>query len=104
MLAKQFRLPASVVIKSYPLLRDSQLIIKAQKNDLPLSRFGFVIGKSVDKRSTERNRIKRMVRSLIEEKWLSLPGYDILILFRSGSTSLTREEADKKIATVLEKL
>src|SRR5579872_1421947 len=103
MLAKQFRLPASVVVKAPLLFSDNTFAIKTQKNDLPLSRFGFVIGKSVDKRSTERNRIKRMVRSLIEDKWLSLPGYDVLFIFRPGSAALTREDAEKKIDLTLGK-
>lgn len=104
MLARKFRLPASIVVKSSPIFSDSSVVIKAQKNTLPYSRFGFVVGKSIDKRATERNRIKRMTRSCIEEKWLGLLGYDVLFVLRPSSKLLVRADMQGKIDTALEKL
>lgn len=104
MLAKQFRLPITISLAGTPLFSDNSLSVKVQKNNLPNSRFGFVVGKGVDKRAVVRNRIKRSVRSLIEEKYLHVPGLDMLFILRAGSKSLTRKDFEERLTKIFEKI
>lgn len=54
---------------------------KVLKNDLNISRFGFIVGIKVSKKAVQRNRIKRQLSEIIRLKINSIkPGYDFLIL------------------------
>ena len=58
-------------------------VIKTAKNEMPNSRFGFTVSKKIDKRATVRNRIKRQVRSCIEENIEKIkPGKDFLFVIK----------------------
>lgn len=46
--------------------KEDFLILKTYKNDLPESRFTFIVSKKVSKKATVRNKIKRRLRSLIQ--------------------------------------
>jgi ribonuclease P protein component len=85
MLSKEFRLPASTKLSHTRFFRNSFFGVKYAKNDLSVSRFGFVVKKSVDKRAVVRNRIRRLFRSCIEElKERVDPGYDMLFFLEKG--------------------
>lgn len=55
------------------------------QNNLPASRFAFVVPKSVDKRAVGRNRLKRLARESVR---LALPdvtpGWDGMFIVRKG--------------------
>lgn len=54
---------------------------KALKNNLSISRFGFVVGTKVSKKAVQRNKIKRQLREIIRLKIKSIKtGYDFLII------------------------
>lgn len=59
-----------------------------QKSDNPASRFAFIVGRSVDKRATTRNRARRLVSESVR---LFLPsisaGWDVVFVVRSGFMS-----------------
>ncbi|HSD99097.1 MAG TPA: ribonuclease P protein component [Patescibacteria group bacterium] len=99
MLAKKFRLPSSVVFSHAQSFRENEFSVKIQKNTLPHNRYGFVVSKAIDKKATVRNRVKRVLRSCIEEKWLGRGDKDILFIVRPGIKSaeklLLREKVDK---------
>lgn len=97
MLAKQFRLPSSVVLRDAQNIRSDPFIVRYQKNNLPYSRFGFVVAKKIDKRATVRNSLKRLVRSVIEAKWVSLQGWDVLFVLRPSIKQQTKEQIKEAV-------
>lgn len=63
------------------------LRLKLAKNNLGVSRFGFVIGLKLSKKATIRNRLKRQVREIVRLKLkngLIKPGFDVAINFSPG--------------------
>lgn len=93
MLPKQFRLPAQVRLHHPYSFRTSLFMLKSAKNELAYSRFGFIVKKTVDKRATSRNEVRRKLRSCIEELRPKIkPGYDMLFFLEKGIMGKTREE------------
>lgn len=93
MLQKQYRLPAAIRLKSPSSFSTQTFFLKVGKNDLSLSRFGFVVRKSVDKRATARNKIRRVFRSCIEEMLPEIKqGYDMLFLLKGQLLEMKRED------------
>lgn len=63
-------------------LHGAQIIV--MKNNMDVSRFGFVVSKNVDKRATARNRIKRVLRERVRTLLSNLPtGKDVIIIART---------------------
>lgn len=92
MLQKQYRLPGAVRLKSPSSFTSPTFFLKVSKNDLEYSRFGFVVRKTVDKRATVRNRIRRVFRSCIEDMQPEIKiGYDILFLLKNQILEMKRE-------------
>lgn len=80
MLKKKNRLP-SIGFKAEKTFQTQELILKISENQNAESRFGFVVSKKIDKRASTRNKIKRILRSCIEEKLEKIkPGFDFLII------------------------
>lgn len=49
------------------------------------SRFGFVISNKIDKRSSKRNGLKRMIRAVIENNFDNIqPGYDVVVQVKNS--------------------
>ena len=68
------------------------------KNNLPYSRFGFVISKKIDNRSTVRNRTKRVFRSCIEELLQKIvDGYDMLFILYKNAVGQKRNKLFNEI-------
>lgn len=58
-----------------------ELGIKYLKNNLPHSRFAFIVSNKIDQRATVRNKIKRRLREIIHQKLGKIKkGLDILII------------------------
>lgn len=93
MLQQQYRLPGSTRLISPVSFSTQTFFLKAAKNGLTHSRFGFVVRKTVDKRATARNRIRRLFRSCIEELLPEVKqGYDMLFLLKGRILEMKREE------------
>lgn len=104
MLKRQFRLPAGAPLPQATVVRTSGITIKLAKNNFPYSRFGFVVSKRVDKRATVRNRIKRLLRSCIEEKLSAITGgYDALFIVQTNIAKRSSDPLCAIIATILQK-
>lgn len=98
MLKKQFRLPASIKLQSSRSFNTTIFSLRTAKNNLEYSRFGFVVGKNVDKRATARNRIRRLFRSCIEELKTEIQdGYDMLFFLKTGVLEMERKELYNQI-------
>lgn len=82
-----------------------ELTFKFLKNNLDLSRFGFIISNKVSKKATTRNRIKRQLREIIRLKLKEIRGgYDFLIIAKPEILKKTYSEMDKSLLTIFQKL
>lgn len=102
MLAREYRLPATTKLIHAQFTRTSLFGLKYTQNNLSVSRFAFVVRKSVDKRAVTRNRIRRVFRSCIEELLLQIvPGHDMLFFLEKGIIDVTRAEVLKEVSRTL---
>lgn len=100
MLAKRYKLNIAEFIKKRPTFakKGPFFAVKYMPNGLSYSRFGVVVGKKVDKRATERNRIKRMFyRTLHERNLQIIPGQDVMILIYPEIKQFSREDVAKLV-------
>ena len=85
MLKKLYRLKKnkdfSRVFKRSKKIRTENLLFNiAQFSRVEVSRFGFVVANSIDKRATRRNGMKRRMRAAIKELLPEIKtGYDVII-------------------------
>lgn len=102
MLAKKFRLPSSVNLTGSPSVKTPEFIVKHVRQSLSTGRFGFIVAKSIDKRATVRNRLRRLVRAAIEEKWLEKSkGRDFLFIIRPAITGIQKNAVRQKVDEVM---
>ena len=102
MLPREYRLPATTKLSHSRYLKTSLFAVKYAQNEMSVSRFAFVVRKSVDKRAVARNRIRRVFRSCIEQ--LSeqiISGYDMLFFLEKGIIDVTRDELLGEIGKAL---
>ncbi len=103
MLKKVNRLPATQKLSSPIFIKTPYFVLKIAKNNLENNRYAFVVRKSLDKRAVGRNRIKRVLRSCIEEMLENIkPGYDMLFLLEKGIIDVKRQDVFNNLKTVLE--
>jgi ribonuclease P protein component len=59
--------------------------LKAVVNNLAVNRYGIIVSNRISKKATERNKIKRQIRSIAEtcDKQI-LPGHDIVLIALPG--------------------
>jgi len=76
--------------------------IKAIKNNLDVSRFGFVASLKVSKKAVERNRIKRRLREIVRKALPRLEsGFDCVILTRPEIKELKYQELGERAMMIL---
>ena len=103
MLAREYRLPATTKLLNARFSKSSLFGVKYASNNLQVSRFAFVVRKSVDKRSVVRNRIRRVFRSCVEELRESIvPGYDMLFFLEKGIIDKQQKDLCQELKTFLE--
>ncbi len=101
MFKREFRLPKNVRFNKENQVFSKFLFIKVSENKVNLKRFGIVVSKRVDKRAVIRNKIKRQIRSCIEENEKNVPvGKDILIIVMPN----IKDKQKKEICDSIEKL
>ncbi len=67
------------VFKQGKGVKSSFLYFKAVENNLSCARFAFVVSKKISKKSTERNRIRRLLRESVRNNMVE-KNYDIVII------------------------
>lgn len=78
----------------------SAVVLKKSPEDHP--RFGIIVSTKISKLATQRNRIKRLIRSAIYKNLSKIhSGYDILILTKHSIISRTEEEIESDLIRVL---
>lgn len=77
------------------------LVLRFVKNQLAMSRAGFVCSKKTAKRAVDRNRVKRQLREGLRLIWPEIvTGYDLVLIARIPLIGKPFDE----IQTALEKL
>jgi len=109
MLRKKFRLKKkkdfAEVLKKGKSRRENFLILKILKNDLILTRVGFVVGKKISKKATVRNKIKRRLREAVKTYITKInSGYDLVFLAEKGIEEKSFYEIEKVVKSLLEKI
>jgi len=103
MLTREYRLPATTKLIHARFSKSSLFGVKYISNNLQVSRFAFVVRKSVDKRAVVRNRIRRVFRSCVEELRESIvPGYDMLFFLEKGIIDKQQKDICQELKTFLE--
>lgn len=103
MLKKVNRLPATQKLKSPIFIKTQHFALKISKNNLSYSRFAFVVKKTLDKRAVGRNRVKRVLRSCIEEMLENIEvGWDMLFLLEKGIIDVNRQDVFNNLKTILD--
>jgi ribonuclease P protein component len=64
--------------------RNSFLAIKALNNNLPESRFGFVVSKKVSGKAMVRNLVKRRLRATVEKMPMMSKSFDVVVVALPG--------------------
>ncbi len=77
------------------------LVVRALGNDLPHSRFGFVVGKRVGN-AVVRNRAKRLMREAMRMRIGRVPpGLDVVLIARAPIARATLQEIGKALDLLL---
>lgn len=80
------------------------LAIKVIKNNLNVSRFGFLVGLKISKKATVRNKVKRRLRESVRLKLEKVrPGFDIVVFVRPEIVKKDYWEINETIKKVLGK-
>lgn len=82
------------------------LKLRLLKNNLPVSRFGFVIGLKTSKKSTVRNRLRRQVRETVRLELLEkrvATGFDVMINLGVGLIEKKHAEIKQEALELLKK-
>lgn len=108
MFAKQYRLQNDkdfkLVFKNGKVFNSKFLFLKIRKNSLENSRFGFIIGTKISKKSTVRNKIKRRLRESIKKKLNNIkPGFDVIIGVKPEIVDKSYQEIEKETGELLKK-
>lgn len=99
MFERKYRLPATTKLVNARRIQNPYCSILFTPNHLSYNRYGFVVSKKIDKRAVGRNRIKRIVRSAVEQLSPTLGmGTDFLFMPRFISEE-TRSDEVKKVLT-----
>ena len=78
------------------------LAIKFIPNHLDVSRFGFLVGTKISKKSVVRNKIKRRLRETIRLKLAKIkPGFDVVVMVRLEIVDKTYQEIEQAISGAL---
>src|SRR5437016_6210918 len=102
MLSREYRLPATTKLVQARFIKTPLFSMKYAQNNLAVSRFAFVVRKSVDKHAVARNRIKRVFRSCIEELQTAIvPGYDMLFFLEKGIIDKQQKDLCEELQTFL---
>lgn len=84
--------------------RENFLFLKKNKNNLNQTRFGFIVGGKVSKKATIRNKVRRRLSSLVQEKLAKIKtGFDIILIAQPGLKNKNFEEIERIINRLFKK-
>lgn len=104
MLKRKYRLSVSKKIPFKSIFNTPFFTLKVAPSTLPYNRYGFIVSKQIDKRAVARNRVKRVLRSCVEEIFGQIrPGFDMILIVRKGAVESPRENLMRVFREQLEK-
>ncbi len=104
MFSRKFRL-VSPISKSSKQIPSTSFNLKIARNGLGKKRFGFIFSKKIDKRATVRNKMKRVLRSCVEQNVKKFgEDFDFLFVAKPDIVQATRGDILKEVELVLTKL
>lgn len=108
MLPKQNRLKKKKdferIFKKGEGFKEGFLFLKVIKNNLEVSRFGFVVSKAFSKRAVLRNRIKRRLRVAVKARLPEVKaGYDGALMVQKGLIPKDFTEIEKVVSRLFKK-
>lgn len=78
--------------------------VKTVKNNLPVSRFAFLVSTKVSKKAPERNLLKRRLREITRELLGGVtPGFDVVVMTQAKLLDLEYADLHKQIAKLYKK-
>ncbi len=84
--------------------KEDFLFLKIAKNNLKISRFGFIVGKNFSKKAVLRNKIKRILRELVRIKLDKIKkGIDGILIAQPGFTEKDFQETEEIINQIFKK-
>lgn len=89
------------VFKQGKSFKEDFLLLRLAKNDLKVTRFGFVVGLKVSKKASFRNKIKRRLREIVRVKLPKVKtGLDIVLIADKSLADKDFQETE----TIVDKL
>ncbi len=86
------------VFKEGKGFKEDFLFLKIKKNNLKISRFGFVVSQKISKKAIIRNKIKRRLSELVKFKLKEVKkGIDVLIIAIPGLETKDFWETEKTL-------
>ncbi len=103
MLAKKYRLPIQEMFKKNgKAIKWPFFLIKIFQSQFPYSRFGIIISKKVAKNAVQRNKIKRLIFSVLSPK--EKTEKDFLIIVSPAIAMAEKKEIIEQIKSAFKKL
>ena len=108
MLDKKFRLRKQKdfdrISKEGVYFSEHCLLMKAMRNDLEITRFGFIVSNKISGVAAKRNRIKRLLREAVRSSRDKLKeGYDCLFIAKGSIVEKESEEIKWTVEKLLRK-
>lgn len=95
--AKDFR----QVLKEGKSFREDVLLLKIKKNNLRKNRIGFLISKRISKKAVLRNKIKRRLKTVVEQRIKNfLKGLDLVFIGFPGIEKKKIAEIEKLVEKI----
>jgi len=90
-----------LIFKKGRSLKDGFLILKLMENNSDQSRFGFIVSQKVSKKATIRNKVKRRLRSAVEENLENIKkGFDAVLIVLSGLEKKEFSEIEESLKSL----
>ncbi len=103
MLKKRYRLPIQEMIKKNgKTIRGPFFLIKIFQSQFPYSRFGIIISKKATKDAVKRNKLKRLIFSILNP--VEKMEKDFLIIVSPAINKLEKKEIIEQIKSAFKKL
>jgi ribonuclease P protein component len=78
--------------------------VKIKKNNLPCSRFGFVVSLKISKKAVERNKIRRRLQEAIRLNLSKIKkGVDVAVIAKPGIKGKQYGEIEEDLIAALDK-
>lgn len=91
-----------LVFKNGKFIAEDFLSCKFVKNNLLVSRLGFLVGKKISKKAVERNKVKRRLRAAVRNFLTKInPGFDIVIMAQPSIKEKTFQEIELTLKKLL---